>query len=348
MLSVVGDLAGVHAQVMSSAELTLWARVRDLEPDAVERALWVQRSLVKTWAMRGTLHLLPAAELGVWVAALSALPPRHENRAWLRHHGLTGARAAAMVDAIGPALEDGPLTRDELATAVSRRVGSADLADKLRGGFGDLLKPAALRGELCFAPGDGRRVRFARPDRWLGGWERVDPDAGRREVARRYLAAYGPAPREQFARWLGTPSLPLAERLLTAPGDEVCAVDVEGTRAWTLAAHVDALAAAKPAGVVALLPAFDVYVVAATRDREAILAAAHKARVYRPQAWLSPVLLVDGAMAGIWSHERKAGRLLVTVEPFARLPRAVRAGAEREALRLGEHLGLEATFAMGG
>ena len=62
MLEVAGRIAGLHAQVLSSAELTLAARVEDLEPDAVRRALWSERSLVKTWAMRGTLHLLPAAE----------------------------------------------------------------------------------------------------------------------------------------------------------------------------------------------------------------------------------------------------------------------------------------------
>jgi hypothetical protein len=63
-LGVVRHICGLHAQVMSSAELTLWARVEDLEPDAIQEALWKERSLVKTWAMRGTLHLLPASACG--------------------------------------------------------------------------------------------------------------------------------------------------------------------------------------------------------------------------------------------------------------------------------------------
>jgi hypothetical protein len=67
-LSVVREICDLHAQVMSSAELTLWARVEDLEPGAVREALWERRSLVKTWAMRGTLHLLPSDELPLWVA----------------------------------------------------------------------------------------------------------------------------------------------------------------------------------------------------------------------------------------------------------------------------------------
>jgi winged helix DNA-binding protein len=70
MLDVAAALCGVHAQLPSSAELALWARVDGLRPGDVDRALWKDRALVKTWAMRGTLHLLPAAELGRWIAAL--------------------------------------------------------------------------------------------------------------------------------------------------------------------------------------------------------------------------------------------------------------------------------------
>jgi len=70
MLTVASRLCGLHAQVMSSAELTVWARVENLDRRAVQRALWDDRTLVKTWAMRGTLHLLPADELPLWQAVV--------------------------------------------------------------------------------------------------------------------------------------------------------------------------------------------------------------------------------------------------------------------------------------
>src|SRR4051812_28480602 len=70
LVGVAGEICGLHAQVMSSAELSLWARIEGLEGGAVHRALWEERALVKLWAMRGTLHLLPCAELGVWLSAL--------------------------------------------------------------------------------------------------------------------------------------------------------------------------------------------------------------------------------------------------------------------------------------
>src|SRR5262249_31623022 len=77
-MRVVSDICGLHAQLRSSAELSLWARIDGLTRDAVSEALWQHRALVKLWAMRGTLHLLPSAELGLWLAALGT-QSKHGN-----------------------------------------------------------------------------------------------------------------------------------------------------------------------------------------------------------------------------------------------------------------------------
>lgn len=341
LLDVVARIAGSHAQVRSSAELTLWARIDGLASDAVERAVWRDRTLVKTWTMRGTLHLLPSSELGLWVAALSALPPRHHVPSWLRHHGLERAEADAMLAAIPEALDDGPLTREQLADRVASLVSSSELAEKLRGGFGDLLKPAAFRGDLCFAPSSGAKVRFTRPDKWLGPQAAVAPEAAVAHVTRRFLGAYGPATREHFARWFGMSSAPLAGRWINGLGSEVVQVSVEGASAWMLASDVEAAVSARPSGVVRLLPAFDQYVVAAPRGAEAILPGEHRARVYRPQGWLSPVVLIDGRMTGVWSHERRGARVAVRLETWERPSSGVRRAVESEAARLAAILGGE-------
>ena len=141
-LAVVSDVAGLHAQVASCAELTLWARVEGLEPGAVSALLWEERALVKTWAMRGTLHLLASAELPRFVAALSRLRPRHHVPAWLRAHGLEREQAEAMLAAIAAALDGAELTRAELAEAVAARVGEPALAGPPQG---RLRRPAQAR-----------------------------------------------------------------------------------------------------------------------------------------------------------------------------------------------------------
>ena len=123
-----------------------------------------------------------------------------------------------------------------------------------------------LAGALIFGPSDGQKVRFTRPDAWIGDRRPVaaDPEAAAVEVARRYLAVHGPATREDLGRWWGVQPAP-AGRLLQALGDAVVEVDVEGAPMWMLAADAHEAAAAERAGGVRLLPAFDQYVIAATR-----------------------------------------------------------------------------------
>jgi len=345
--AVLRRICGLHAQVHSSAELTLWARAGGLASGLLEGPLWTDRTLVKTWAMRGTLHLLDAAELGIFVGAQGALPARYDRASWRKAFGMSTAEAEAVLDAIREALEGNPLTRDELADAVAQRLGDARLGEAVRGSFGTLPKLAALRGDLCFAPPRGRYVRFTRPDRWLGDWAAASPRDALAEVIRRYLAVYGPATREMFARWFGMSSAAQAGRAIKALCDEVAAVSVDGHDGWMLAADVVAAASAEPSGNVSLLPAFDLYVVAAPRDAGPVLDAHHKQRVYRAQGWLSPVLLVDGRIEGVWRHELKRDRLTVQLEPFGDIGRAVREGAEAEAQRLAEFFGAQLELSFG-
>jgi uncharacterized protein YcaQ len=339
MLDVVGRIGGLHAQVMSSAELTLHARVDGLEREAVAKALWEDRSLVKLWAMRGTLHLLPAAELDTWVGALSTYD-HFRKGAWLRAFELSVERLDELVAAIGRVLDGRILTREELGAAVARATGSPELQEKVQGSWGPYLKPASYAGLLCFGPSDGQRVRFTAPSSWLGReLDRPDPEEARREVTRRHLGAFGPAAREDLARWwYAQPAQ--AGRMLKALGDEVVEVDVEGTAGWMLREHAAEAAAAEPVErLVRLLPGFDMWVIGAARDAAALLDPAEKKRVYRNQGWISPVVLVNGRMEGVWKHERKGRRLVVAIEPFGKLPKWARTQVEAEAERIADHLG---------
>jgi hypothetical protein len=333
-LAVVARVAGLHAQLMSSAELSLWARVDGLDPAWVERALWEERTLVKTWAMRGTLHLLPAAELGLWLAALGTY--RHYRKpAWIRAFGITEPELDALCAAVSEALAGAPLTREALADRVADLTGIPGLAARLREGFGAYLKPSAFQGRLCFAPSDGRNVRFTRPDVWLGADASApaaatpDGPAAVAEVARRYLAAYAPATREDFGRWWAV-SPAEAGRVLRGLGDQIEPVRVEGVDAWMPAGAAAEASALEPAGVVRLLPAFDPLVVGATRVG-LITPIARREEVYRPQGWLSPVIAIDGRIVGTWRHERRGTRAEVTLDPWEPLPAA--AAAEADALR---------------
>ena len=348
MLSVVSEICGLHAQVMSSAELTLWARVEGLRRDSLGTALWRDRSLVKMWAMRGTLHVFRSDEHTAWCAALRTYELR-VRRSWARYLGIEMEHMEGLVEAIDEALDGRELTREELAAEVARRRRSPGLAEALTHSWGGLLKPASYRGSLCFAPSRGQRVRFTNPRSWLRveGVRDEPAEEALRDVVRRFVATNGPASSGEIARWWGGPSATRIEQLVGSLGEEVSPVDVNGVRAWALAGQADAIASAEPARSVRLLPTFDQYVIGTTKhSHELMPGVAFRDRVHRQAGWVSPVLLVDGRIEGVWSHLSKGKRLVLTIQPFRRQPAWVRKGAEAEAERLAAYLGgaLELTW----
>jgi hypothetical protein len=293
--------------------------------------------------MRGTLHLLPADELDVWVAARTEyesrrrFPPSYE-----RAHGVTGEQVHAITDAIGVVLGAQPLTRAELAAAISERLGDPALTAPLSTGWGAVFKPAASRGLLCSGPAADGAVTFVSPAAWLGRPLRpVDPSAANREVLLRFLAANGPATAVDVARWWGDQPAP-ARRWIREHADALTAVEVDGEAGFVVRAEdADELAAVPDAeaGDVLLLPGFDPWVIAPRSHRDRAVPPDCTAEVSRTAGWISPVLAVDGAVAGVWEHEQRGGELAVTVRPFAPLPAPVRDAVQERAARYAALLG---------
>jgi uncharacterized protein YcaQ len=329
--AVVDRLGGLHAQVMSSVDLALWARIDGLEKDAVANALWRRRTLVKMWAMRATLHVLPAANLGTWIAGLGIWKPG----VW----PLKDAGAGTLAGLIDQALRGKILTRTELAAAVTKRGATPAMVEGMLGSWGGHLKQASFSGYLCFAPNDQQEARFTHPATWLRK-PPVQFDHGKAFdlFTTRYLGTYGPATARDLGHWWGI-NQGQAKRRLAAIGDLTTEVTIEGERYLMLTKDVADLAATKPVNVVRLLPAFDQWVVCASRRVPALLDPKYRQSIYRLQGWVSPVLLVNGHMAGIWKHEHKGRTVSVEISPFAKLPRWTRTQIAAEAERLAAFVG---------
>ena len=346
LVPVASDIAGVHAQLMVAAEVGLGARVEGITAPDVQAALWVQRTLVKTWAMRGTLHLLPADELPVYVAAARASRMYlFERPVWLRAFQVSRQELDSVIHGVYTALDGCVLTREQLADRVAEITGIPHLAERQRSGWVSFLKPCAYHGYLCFGPSQGTNVTFARPDQWLSGWRDVDSDEALRHVLRAFLAAYGPATREEFARWWGYEASK-TRPLFKALADELVEVSIEGQKAWALGVSLMRLKDLPPPDTVRLLPNFDTYVIASYRQ-SALLDPAHKDRVYQGKnAWFHPTVMADGRLVGVWTYDRKKTRVEVTVELFeAATPRLIR-GLEAEAERLGQFWGAPVSLSL--
>jgi hypothetical protein len=192
-VNAVTRTGGIQAQVMSAAELALWARVDGLTPQDVQSALWQDRTLLKTWAMRATLHLIAASEFPLYVAARSLSATRNWTN-YFAYYGIAPAQYEAYLAAAPQILGSEPMTREQFATALTKHTGIPELHSLvLSKGWGTPLKPLAWRGDLCFGPNQGRNVTFVHPGTWIGTWPSVEPYAALQEIARRYLRAYGPA-----------------------------------------------------------------------------------------------------------------------------------------------------------
>jgi hypothetical protein len=337
LVKVAGEVGGLQAQVMSAAELQLGVRV-DCRVEDVRAALWKDKKLVKTWLMRGTLHLVPAADLPVYTAAMSRMQIRSIN-AWLKFLNLTESEFAGLIGAIGDVLGDRPMTRDEVIRAIARGRPERVLA-AVRSGWGGVLKPVARRGLLCFGPSRAQAVTFVRPDQWLGSWREVDADKALVEVARRYLRAYGPATKHDFARWWGNWA-GVGNAAWKGLSGELVPVTVEGERADLLAADLDRIATAVRGASVVLLPGFDPYLMGHA-GRGHLVDASHLSKVSRTAGWISPVVLASGRVVATWSYAAVKQTLRITVEPFRRLPAGTMPEVRARADALARTLGLKA------
>jgi hypothetical protein len=273
--------------------------------------------------MRGTLHLFDGDDFPTIVAALRLKEP-WRRPAWLRYFGMTERQMVAGIEAVGEILDDGvPRTRAQLADDMDARFGRA-VGHLVRGSWGTFLKQAANKGYASQAWTNDSSVAFVRPDRWLPRWRVEATDEAHRALVLRYLAAYGPASPAELNRWWGVTGGGLRP-VLQELGGELTEVEVEGERGLLRTLDLSEIEAAKPPrDGVRLLGPFDPLIVGAGL-REQLIPATHLNRVSRTAGWISPVVLIDGRVAGVWTSAREATGLRITIDPFGRPTARLRA-----------------------
>lgn len=301
-------VGGLQAQWAPAPYVGLWTRVEGFTRAALERGL-LRRQVVRAVLMRGTIHLVSLADYGLFSAAVGPPP-------WLRPEA--AAAADRLHDAIR-AFGREPRTRAEVKEYLAREHGvDSATADAL-------WYALRTRSRLTHAPESGLWKQNGQTRYVVIPSETADPERARIELVRRYLAAFGPASRADIAEWSG-----LRVREVEPPLESLEPLarfrDERGREL------VDLPRAPRPAAGTAapvrFLPRFD-NLLLSHRDRNRVIADEHRGRVI-DGGWVKSTFLVDGFVAGVWEVEQ--GR--VVLEPFARLPPAVRREVEDEARRL--------------
>lgn len=337
LAEVVRSLGGANAQSRQAMMLSLRARIEGLEPADVRMVLEEKR-LVRTWAMRGTLHLVDQRDLG-WLVPLlgpSFIKKGARRRLELGLDELKVVRGLEEVRAI--LHEDGALTRRELIERLNDR--GVDIDPKSQAPYHLLLR-AALEGIVGVGPetdlGEQTFYLVANPDAMR---KPISGDQGQAELARRYLSGYGPASLKDFSSWSGQ-SLSAAKRgwdQLRENGT-IRPITVEEQVLWSLCPPgKDSERMAVRGTVVNLLPAFDPYVLGYD-DRRYLVPEAYRHEVYHGGQTV-PVVLIDGLAAGVWRYERKGKGLELKIKPFKPFNSVIRKLVAKEAESTGRFLGL--------
>jgi hypothetical protein len=325
IVTTVREMGSAHAQVMSAAEISIGLRTVGTKTAGatkkdVAAELWPNQNLIKMYGLRGTVHLVPAADFGNWTAALDAMtgPPQIKDV-------LTAAQTDAVLLAIAAAVADGPKTTAELDDAV---IGATSpwAADPVIPNFGGsaprwrhALGTASRKGIISFGPNRGRNTTFQQAPASSATGDSVN------WLVRVFLHAYGPATPEQFARWTGGPKPRARVAFADADLDETEFGFVNrGDTDWPdpMVNHVR------------LLPYFDAYTVGCHPRALLFPDLALSRAAPSGSAGNFPVLLIDGTVAGVW-HQRKSSRKIqITVEPLQALSSTQRRHIHEQADRI--------------
>ena len=206
-----------------------------------------------------------------------------------------------------------------------------------------LIARAALEGWLCQGPRRGRDETYTLSERWIGELNPLPREQALGRLARRYLAAYGPATLEDFASWVKLKAADVRLGWEQLDGETV-AIETGGKTLALFQDQLDGLdewAGFQPEPVVRLLPRFDALLLGYA-SRDWLVDPAYARRVHPGGGMLRATLLVDGRLAGTWKTQSLKRGLRVEVDPFEPLPDGVLPALEKEAADLGRFLGQEA------
>lgn len=340
-VKVVDDVCGLHAQASSTPYLSLWNRVEDFDNELLDKALYRDKTLVKTWCMRGTLHVIPSEDLPIYNKALKKM--------WFEHHGRfmhspdwppieEGKRL--VYPKILEALAQKPLKRSELSTIVLKRLKDHSKPyERLFSAWGGILKVMAYEGLTVHAEPCEREACFARLDKWLPHIDlnRIEEDEAHERLLKKYLRGYGPATQQDFCLWSGLMAGDARKAIENLAGSLIEEVEIEGVKArlWMLkedfkALDLISLDEKTPA---CLLPKFDSFVLG-HKDRTRMIQDEYKKHVFRKAGDIAATLLINGQIAGTWTQKKTKNRLTIMIKPFQKLKREDLKETEKKAKEL--------------
>jgi DNA glycosylase AlkZ-like len=332
---VVRWFGALQSQDLASCLYAIGLRMQGPSQPAIEQAI-ADRSIVRSWPMRRTIHCMPAEDAR-WMVRL--LAPRQNVRmgSYYRKAEISDDVLKRAGKTIESALAGGKrLTRSELYRELDAAgVATSAAAGAMRGLH--ILVHWAQAGLICMASRQGKQQTFALSDEWMPRGRDLSGEEALAELTKRYFQSHGPATVRDFAWWAGL-TMAEAKRGLWLITDSLERLKVQEVEYWLTR---DARAAKRfSKNSVFLLPAFDEYTVAYA-DRSAT---ADEAILPKISHGIAANIVIDGRIAGTWKRKLSRDTVIVTCKLLRRLTRDERAGLTKAVEEYGRFIGQSASI----
>jgi hypothetical protein len=327
---VVAHLGAVQAQDYGQSLWAVGLRTREATVDTVQAAI-ERGTILRTWPMRGTIHLVPAGDAR-WMLELLAGRRIGQMTGVYRKIGLTEEVFDRSAEIVAGALRGGHrIQRKDLYSLLTERgIDCSASPHGSRGGH--ILGYLSMTGLVCIGPLDGRQPTFVLLDEWAPNpREPADPMG---ELAARYFTSHGPATARDFGWWSGL-KLGEAREAIELARPTLTAEELDGEMYWQRAGR---RAGAAPDGA-HLLPAFDEYTVAYKNRATWFSSPLPESEL------LNPVMVLDGRAVGLWRRAATGEAVRIELAPFGKIAKRDRERFRQAAQRYAEFLGLPAEIA---
>jgi len=333
-LSALRAVVGLQSQSWPATPLGVRCRSHGLLAEDVQRARLEERSVVRSWFMRGTLHLVAAEDVG-WLLGLLGPYAIAAGERRRKDLGLDERTYAAGARALEKTLAEGPKTRAEIDAALQR--ARIAIEPKTQAAI-HLIARAALEGRVSYGPDRGAEKELVLIRDWAEIGSALAPDVALVELARRYLDAFAPASPADFAKWSALP-MQQCRQAFEQLAPRLAEVHIDAASAWLPRARLADLDALPAEPVARLLGAFDTYLIGYANPKAAV------AERYRTRVWngglIQPTVILDGLPVATWKLDRKPRDARLTVTPFEPLDPALSPALAAEAEDVSRFLATE-------
>jgi hypothetical protein len=301
---VVKWLGAVQAQDYAGALWAVGLRLKNASDQAIEKAI-SDKTIVRTWPMRGTLHFV-APEDARWM--LQLLTPRVMARAAgeYKRSGLDKKIFDKSRKVLVKALQGGrQLERREMYRVLEEAKIDTSSTRGLH-----ITGVLAQQGLICFGPRIGKQPSFVLLDEWIVNSKTLKGDEALAELLQRYFTGHGPATIQDFAWWSGL-TMTEAKKGIEMVKKDFNEVKIDSQTYWMKETNVTT---PKTSGIY-FLPPFDEYLVG-YKDRSAALEDLHLKKVFTINGIFNPVLIINGRIAATWKRSFSKNEVVMQLQPF--------------------------------